>query len=207
MRDNKNKLEVVNVSFTPDTAEEIVKGQENDEVLREEDLPGELEWLLEEKEEIENIPQKPYESYRNLEEDSQEPSRDTSFKGYVKEEVSRERIKKRSFIGKMSKFCLRAIGIILSIPILMIGIGIMTGGLVASLGIIATGMVGIVFTAFIMTVQPGIVGWLVAFGALGLLSGGGLTLCMVILSMRGIRRIIRLLRGNKINRGLEEGEE
>lgn len=200
MKENESNLnEIIEV--------ESSEGEENNKALKEEDVLKE-EVLFREEKQIEEC----YEDYKESkeqkeqqdkeeqgqEEQTSEPdeigSRDTSFKSYEREQNSKEKLKKRGFFAKLSRFCLITLGVILAIPLLAAGAMVIVGGLGASLGVIGIGIVSVVFAAFLMTVQPGLIGWLGVFVSVGLLSGGGLALCLVILLIRGMKYIVRILK-------------
>ncbi|MEG1636050.1 MAG: hypothetical protein RR324_00915 [Cellulosilyticaceae bacterium] len=219
MKENESNLNVVDVEFISDTNEiievESSQGEENNKASREEDL------LKEEGQENQNIKkdikqeinkkddvahelktksrtQESNQEHQQTHEQTNEPdgidSRDTSFKSYEREANSKEKLKKRGFFAKLSRVCLSTLGIILAMPVLAAGAIVIIGGLGASLGTIGVGIASVVFTAFLMTVQPGLIGWLGVFVSVGLLSGGGLALCLVILLIRGMKYIVRILR-------------
>lgn len=209
--EDKEALEHKEVSEDKEVLEykEVLEGKE---ALKEESVLTQNE-TLEQQEDNEQSKQRQGNqkedtlAYQESQTNDERTSRDTSFRSYAKEKISKERIKKRGFLARISRFCLITLVIILAMPMLITGAGVVAGGVVASLGVIVVGLAGVAFTAFLITVQPGLIGWLGAFVSLGLLSGGGLALCLVILLMRGIRYIIRMLRNTETNRDTIAREE
>lgn len=127
---------------------------------------------------------------------------DTSFAAYDREKSKVEKEKRHGFFSRVTRFIGKIMRTLITIPVAIVGGGISLGvvvmGYAVGIGAIGAGILGLGVSAFLLTGYPGLIGILGMFIAMGLVAGGGLAICIVILIWRQIKRVIKWMTRYKV---------
>lgn len=137
-------------------------------------------------------------SKEETEESESSEKKDTSFKTYNEEKKIIEKTKRKSWMSRIRRLCLRVVVTIIAIPIIVLGGGMTVGitgmGFFMGIGSILVGIGAMAMAAFTITAYSELMGLLGVFIALGLLSSGGLILCLMIMLTKGLKRLVKMIR-------------
>lgn len=129
---------------------------------------------------------------------------DTSFKTYNKEKENTEKRKRKKWFSRIIKGCKKIILTVITVPVaILIGgmtIGVVGIGFCMSMGAVLAGIAAMGMAAFVITAYSQLMGMFMLFVALGLMSSGGLLLCLMVTLFRGVRNSIRWIKEYKMNR-------